>query len=117
MRWIKLVISGSNNITVQAAPNSAVIIGISEKEMRELLRDKSIAANRELSDKYPLGYVLLGAVNGKIIFEPNFKDITIEAHWPIRVHSDNTKQPFWLYQQTSLCSSRSLALLLRHAHR
>lgn len=86
MRWIKLVISGSNNFTVQAAPNSTVTIRISEKEMRELLRDKSIAANRELSDKYPLGYDLLGAVNGKIISELNIKDITKEAHWPIKDH-------------------------------
>jgi hypothetical protein len=69
--------SGSNNTVIQAAPNSTVNLGISETEMRELLRNKSIAANREFSDKYPCGYVIFGAVNGKIIYEPNFSTLKI----------------------------------------
>lgn len=36
-----------------------------------MLRDKSIAANTELSQKYSLGYVLFGVANGKVIFQTN----------------------------------------------
>ena len=49
--------------------------------MFALLKDKTIAANRELSERYPLGYALIGATNGKIIYVPNLKDIKIKTDW------------------------------------
>jgi hypothetical protein len=65
----------------QAGRDLTVNNGISEAAMSALLRDKSIAANKDLSQKYPYGYILLGAVNGKVIYEPNSRQFQVRADW------------------------------------
>ena len=74
------IASGSSTIN-QAGRDVVINSGISDQTMKELLRDKSNAANMELIQKYPYGYVLLGIANGKIIYEPNLRRFRVEADW------------------------------------
>jgi hypothetical protein len=73
--------SGATVTVTQVSGNQTVNNGVSEATMLALLRDKSVAANRELSEHYPYGYVLVGAANGKIVYFPNLKDVPIQTDW------------------------------------
>jgi hypothetical protein len=79
--------SGATVTVTQVSGNQTVNNGISEATMLELLRDKSIASNRELSEKYPYGYVLVGVVNGKLIYQSFFNQVEILTDW-----NENTLQ-------------------------
>jgi hypothetical protein len=64
------VASGGSTIN-QAGRDVIINMGISEGTMKNLLRDKAIAANQELSQKYPFGYLLFGVANGEVVFQPD----------------------------------------------
>ena len=74
--------TGGNSPLYQSAGGITVNNGISEATLLALLRDKSIAANLELSHKYPLGYVLVGVGNGKVVYLPETNGCcSITADW------------------------------------
>jgi hypothetical protein len=73
--------TGSKSPVYQAVGTQVINNGISEATMLAMLRDKSIAANEELSSKYPHGYVLFGLANGRIVYEPINKDFQIKGDW------------------------------------
>lgn len=56
-------------------------VGMSEAFVRDLLRQKAIAANTELAARYPKGYALLGVANGKLIYEPSASTVKLTADW------------------------------------
>ena len=74
--------SGATVTVTQVSGNQTVNKGISEAMMLALLRDKSIAMNRELVEKYPYGYVLFGLSNGQLVYQTQPTDWQIKGDWP-----------------------------------
>jgi hypothetical protein len=62
--------TASGNSTINQAGRDVIINeGVSEATVRKILSAKAISANKELAKKYPLGCVLMGITEGKVIFE------------------------------------------------
>jgi hypothetical protein len=66
--------------------------GISGEAMLAMLRDRSVAANVEWSQKYPKGYVLLGVADGSVSYLPNGTTMQYHADWSKTTFTFNHQQ-------------------------
>jgi hypothetical protein len=73
-------VSGGSTVN-QAGGNITINQGVSEETLQAAIRDKGLAMHRELSAKYPAGYVILGMANGKIIKDIKLTKLSIETDW------------------------------------
>lgn len=89
--------SGTGNVLNQAGRDIVNNQGISEETMKELLREKSHAANKELMDKYTNGYFMVGfRANGMVAFHSD--TLKIEGDWNnMRFGVDEIRNTFSVY--------------------
>jgi hypothetical protein len=55
--------------------------GVPKDIVERIIREKEIRSHKELTAKYPEGYVLLGVADGQIVYQPRLKDFKVEADW------------------------------------
>jgi hypothetical protein len=72
---VSAVLSGTGTI------NQTVNIGPTKEDLKEILVQRAITANRELTSRYTNGFGLLGVADGKIVYEPRTRNFSITADW------------------------------------
>lgn len=73
-------VSGGSTVN-QAGGNITINQGITEETLKRLLDQRSVADRDQLTAKYPKGYVLLGAADGKIVFNSNQAPANVRIDW------------------------------------
>jgi hypothetical protein len=90
--------TASGGSTINQAGRDLTIInaGIPESTVLKILSEKAISANSELAKKYPLGYVLMGIADGKVIFEPKSLVLQFDSDNKVEIEIDEVQQTAWV---------------------